>query len=224
MGEFIVAHKLALLLIGAALGAFVLYTRKGNAASYPNGVPVNPYNANSPSDGGGSFDLSSLLPSGPAGPALDPSASPSNPDKGAAGQAPAAVDNAVAQQSGSTIYAQAIAPYGTLNPDYSFTPSGGTAGPPPNPDTSGMSEADAIAAQQAANAARVAYNYNVANPPDAVARYVQNTQGVPAYVQPLSVSSATGTAPAVSLPQVNASPTDQPAPLPRPVAGQAVAV
>jgi hypothetical protein len=100
VGEFIVAHKLALLLIGAAIGGFVLLTRgKGGQAQAANGIPVNPYNANSPADsGGGGFDLSSLLPAGPAGPALDPSATaPSTgavADAPVAGETPAAVDNA----------------------------------------------------------------------------------------------------------------------------------
>lgn len=237
MGEFIVAHKIALLLIGAAISGFILLTRNKGAQA-ANGVPVDPYAAGRPSNdsGGGSFDLSSLLPHGPAGPALDPS--PAAGD-GTAGQAPAAIDNSPALAApGSTLGTQGTDVWGNIIGEQPVVvPTDAEAADPLGTRQqitatqvliNAAQAGDRNAQAQLAAMPAVATNdplyatYKLAQgvlagapPPDAVDRFLTSQ----ASRTPAS-ASGTGTAPAVSLP-VSSAPVD---PTPRPTLGHAVAV
>lgn len=240
MGEFIVAHKIALLLIGAAIGGFILLTRRNGATAATNGIPVNPYNANSPSTASGSFDLSTLLPHGPAGPALDPSPAPGDGTATAApaGEAPAAIDNSPALAApGSTLGTQGTDVWGNIIGEQPVVvPTASEAADPLGTRQQITATQVLINAAQAGDpAARaqlaampgVATNdplyatYKLAQgvlagapPPDAVDRFLTSQ----ASRTPTS-ASGTGTAPAVSLPVSSA-----PDPTPRPTLGHAVAV
>jgi hypothetical protein len=240
VGEFIVAHKIALLLIGVALGGFVLLTR-GKSVQAAAGYPVDPYAGGSPSSAGagGGFDLSSLLPAGPAGPALDPSAPAASAasDAPTAGEAPAAVDNSpVLAAPGSTLGTQGTDVWGNIIGEQPVVvPTDAEAADPLatqrqiNATNSLIASAQAgdrnAQAQLAAMPAPATNDplyasYKLAQgvlaaapPPDAVDRFLANQ----ASRTPAS-ASGTGTAPAVSLP------VSTPDFTPRPTLGHAVAV
>ena len=123
--NFIAAHKIALLISVALVGGVIMFLhRKGQQTDFTNGVPVNPYSATPPPDG--SFDLSNLLPSGPAGPVLDPSAG--NTGDGSANPAPDAVVNVATTKEPGLELAPAPAaaiPFTPITPVYgTVTPAG----------------------------------------------------------------------------------------------------
>lgn len=106
MTEFIVGHKIAILLIGALLGGVILYSRKQAAAAggYAAGVPVDPYAAGSPSSGAGGFSVTpDALPTFAAGGL--PGAPASDPPSGGGGGAPAAATVPDAVNNGAAVAA-----------------------------------------------------------------------------------------------------------------------
>lgn len=227
MGEFIVAHKIAILLIGVALGGFILLTRRSSSSSASDGIPVNPYASNA-QHAPGSFSFSDLLPGGPAGPVLDPVPGPPP-----AGEAPAAVDNSpvvsafdptAAQPSPTPTYQstpEAVAAAGDL--PYSGPLSNGQPGYVIDPSTGQV--------YTPSTAIEGGIRQRVGQPvlPDAVDRYLVNTAGYNPYTGTFAgpssspLSTGPGPAPAVSLP-TSPPPASEPIPDRRIPRGVALAV
>jgi len=109
MMQFVGAHKVALLLIGALLGGVVLMHRRAgadNSSSIPNGVPTDAYASGL---GFNPWDLASLLsPPGPAAPIDTTADNTSDP-------APSAVTQTT---NTSAQHAESIASTANSGPDY----------------------------------------------------------------------------------------------------------